>query len=49
MENEVFNDIKEMQNWCLDKKRQGQTIGLFPLWDICMPGIVFGEGSRTAL
>jgi pantoate--beta-alanine ligase len=26
----VFNDVKEMQNWCLDKKRQGQTIGLVP-------------------
>lgn len=27
---QVFNDVKEMQNWCLDKKRQGQTIGLVP-------------------
>jgi len=26
----VFNDVKEMQNWCLDKKRQGQKIGLIP-------------------
>ncbi|HNX91986.1 MAG TPA: pantoate--beta-alanine ligase [Syntrophomonas sp.] len=26
----VFNDVKEMQNWCLDKKRQGQIIGLVP-------------------
>ncbi|NLV21183.1 MAG: pantoate--beta-alanine ligase [Syntrophomonadaceae bacterium] len=27
---QVFNDVKEMQNWCLNKKRQGQKIGLVP-------------------
>lgn len=27
---QVFNDVKEMQNWCLDKKRQGKKIGLVP-------------------
>lgn len=27
---QVFNDIQAMQNWCLEKKRRGQTIGLVP-------------------
>lgn len=26
----VFTTVNEMQNWCLDKKRQGLTIGLVP-------------------
>ncbi len=26
----VINDVKAMQNWCMDKKRQGKTIGLVP-------------------
>ena len=26
----VLNDAKAMQNWCLDKKRQGKKIGLVP-------------------
>jgi pantoate--beta-alanine ligase len=27
---QVFDDVKEMQNWCKDKKHQGLTIGLVP-------------------
>lgn len=27
---QVFTTVREMQDWCLDKKRQGLTIGLVP-------------------
>ncbi len=27
---QVFNTVNEMQNWCIEKKRQGLTIGLVP-------------------
>jgi len=26
----VFKTVKEMQNWCIDQKKQGKTVGLVP-------------------